>query len=203
MTQPQRTIDIKSIVFPFARPNCQMSSSFRLFYSPQPDESPESSAAYEYAKRASDTLCVKHHHVQKIERLSAKSTLDSLANQQESATHVIILVSCSADGSVDREVRKLIRILKNGLESKDDCRTGFAAVSLTGIALLGHARCENSANQMSDTIYNHGRKLDRSIDEMIGHRKRKRLETQVELEGPDSPGGFDEWLNEIASALSQ
>ena len=182
-------------------------SSFRLFYSPQPDEPPESSAAYEYAKRASDALVDKHHNVQKMERLSTDNALDSSAEQQESAASTIILISCSADGSVDREVRKLIRALKKSLEEAEETKDGESAdgavpANVVAVALLGHARCENSANQMNDAIYNHGRKFDRCIAQMRGYRKKQRLEVQVELEGPDAPGGFDDWLNEIASAFT-
>jgi hypothetical protein len=96
---------------------------FTIFYSPQPDEQPDSSAAYEYAKRASD-LISQHQQRQQtvaIHRLSLDSfgmigkraAAAPLEDEEKAASCTIIIVSCSADGSVDRIVRKIIRNMKS------------------------------------------------------------------------------------------
>ena len=193
-------------------------SNLRLFYAPQPDENCEASAAYEYARRASDQLLSAGNYDGQvfIHRLSLDS-LDNLfaptdiTDGNESPTQpetAIILVSCSADGSVDRTVRKLIRHLKQNLQqySSGQCSsspgtgTSSSPIAVVAIALLGHAKCENSANQMKDVIFNHGRKFCKSVSEMANASssatvRKETIEIQVELEGPDAPGGFDDWLN--------
>ena len=56
---------------------------------------------------------------------------------------------------------------------------------------------------MKDTILNYGRKFHKCIEQLQSVSSsnstantsiRERLEVQVELEGPDVPGGFDEWV---------
>ena len=57
---------------------------------------------------------------------------------------------------------------------------------------------------MKDTIFNYGRKFHKCIEQLQSvsssnstantRSVRERLEVQVELEGPDVPGGFDEWV---------
>ena len=187
----------------------------KVIYSPQPDEPQESSAAYEYAKRISDMLggggltsirssaetdCDGEANAIVVERLSLES-FNVLTCPD--CTQCIFIISCSADGSVDRIVRKIVRNLRN---STDD-NAASENKPKVAIALLGHARCENSANQMKDTIFGNGRKFlnavvgllkaaasDNSKDELSSVEN---LEVQVELEGPDSPGGFDEWIKRI------
>ena len=187
----------------------------KVIYSPQPDEPQESSAAYEYAKRISDMLggdgltsirssaetdCDGEANAIVVERLSLES-VNVLTCPD--CTQCIFIISCSADGSVDRIVRKIVRNLRN---STDD-NAASENKPKVAIALLGHARCENSANQMKDTIFGNGRKFlkavvgllkaaapENSKDELSSVES---LEVQVELEGPDSPGGFDEWIKRI------
>jgi len=171
-----------------------------ILYSPQPDEQADSSAAYQYAKRASDLLSQPETTIVNITRLS----LDNLKSPRG---FTLIILSCSADGSVDRTVRKLIRNMKNDTKKQEAEENGcdqverHATSKLDGsiaIALLGHARCDNSANQMKDTIFNHGRKFHKCIEVHQSSSKlntREILEVQVELEGPDKPGGFDEWIS--------
>ena len=187
----------------------------KVIYSPQPDEPQESSAAYEYAKRISDmfggdgltsirssaeTDCDGEASAIVVERLSLES-VNVLTCPD--CTQCIFIISCSADGSVDRIVRKIVRNLRN---STDD-NAASENKPKVAIALLGHARCENSANQKKDTIFGNGRKFlkavvgllnaaacDNSKDELSSVES---LEVQVELEGPDSPGGFDEWIKRI------
>ena len=175
----------------------------KVIYSPQPDEPQESSAAHEYAKRISDLLISSSDgeaNAIVVERLSLES-VNVLTCPD--CTQCIFIISCSADGSVDRTVRKIVRNLRN---STDD-NAASENKPKVAIALLGHARCENSANQMKDTIFGNGRKFlnavvgllkaaasDNSKDELSSV---EHLEVQVELEGPDSPGGFDEWIKRI------
>lgn len=188
-----------------------------IFFAPQPDEKVDSSAAYEYAKRASDLLLSNnaiHDKPSIVDRLSTESlsfmrneshevdtTNNDLASLNSSTKSILILISCSADGSVDRIVRKLIRSMKNSSNSTSKSVDESSLIEPkrnVAIALLGHARCDNSANQMKDTIFNHGRKFHKSVELQSDGTKismGKLLEVQVELEGPDTPGGFDEWVH--------
>jgi len=187
-----------------------------VFYSPQPDEQSDSSAAYEYAKRTSDLLTKEHGWNIDIHRLCVDS-LNSIIACDEVVTHeekdntstisptcTFIILSCSADGSVDRVIRKILRNLKNCNKSQDEGSPSSPKPNneSIAIALLGHARCDNSANQMKDTIFNYGRKFHKCIEVATTSSEinvTERLEVQVELEGPDEPGGFDEWVNKNAS----
>jgi hypothetical protein len=175
-----------------------------VFYAPQPEESQDSSASYEFAKRINEVHGQKlGEHDQKmnitINRLnvdSAGSMVASNDNDEEEEDQLcIFLVSCSADGSVDRIVRKLVRSMKDSETTGEE--NPKRQKHYCAIALLGHARCENSAQQMKDTIFSDGRKFRQAIvrkssKEGVNTDARK-LEIQAELEGP---GGFDEWIGE-------
>ena len=108
----------------------------------------------------------------------------------------IFLISCSADGSVNRNVRKIMRKIPKDVndKSKDNNKQHFYA-----IAALGHARCENSANQMADTIFATARRFDKVMSSsglfVDTSLKWKRIETQVELNGPEID--FDPWLKSL------
>ena len=193
----------------------------KVLYSPQPDEPQESAASYEYAKRISDLLGgVPGDGLTSISSSSAETDGDGDANaivverlsleslnfltSPENCTQCIfiILIACSADGSVDRIVRKIVRNLRNSTDNAASENKPKVA-----IALLGHARCENSANQMKDTIFGNGRKFLKAVVGLLNAAASENskdelssvesLEVQVELEGPDSPGGFDEWIKRI------
>ena len=109
----------------------------------------------------------------------------------------IFLISCSADGSVNRNVRKIMRKIPKEIESKsNDKQQNYA------IAALGHARCENSANQMADTIFATARRFDKVISSsglFSSASEWKRLETQVELYGPEVD--FDPWLKSLIPSI--
>eukprot|EP00985_Skeletonema_marinoi_P024398 scaffold16946_cov80-Skeletonema_marinoi.AAC.1 len=187
---------------------------FTILYSPQPDEQPDSSAAYEYAKRASDmisqhqqrqqTVAIHRLSLDSLDMIGKQAAAASLEDEEKAASCTIIILSCSADGSVDRIVRKIIRNMKNQENNKDDSsKTDQSTSERVVTVLLGHARCDNSANQMKDTIFNYGRKFHKCIEQLqsvsssnstANTSVRERLEVQVELEGPDVPGGFDEWV---------
>jgi hypothetical protein len=171
-----------------------------ICFAPQPDEHESSSAALEYAHRAAQNLqsLLSQEYTIKTIRLSENS-LDLLRHEEGGGTPscIILILSCSADGSVDRPVRKIIRSLKaDAKENKivETTPTTITNQSIIAIALLGHARCENSANQMKETIFIHGRKLHQCIPRSV---VKKKLEIQVELDGPDAPGGFDDWIHSI------
>ena len=133
--------------------------NLNFFYAPQPDENYESSAAYEYARRASDQFSGGNHDRQVfIHRLSLDSLDDLFTPTTVAAgkacesnppsitapTISIILLSCSADGSVDRTVRKIVRNLKQNLKQissgEFSTRSTSSFPGKVAIALLGHAK---------------------------------------------------------------
>jgi len=208
-----------------------------VIYCPQPDEQEDISAACEYAthilniikerypERATAPLawnCAIHQlkldSLQFITQLQ-RSVVTDCSNSSPSLC--ILLISCSADGSVHSTARKLARTLKNAQSPTTYAKSSLDLIpainnsidrpnNQLAIALLGHARCENSAQQMKDTIFNSGRKLYKIIQHSIRRGKQgfesncfswylseDMLELQVELEGPDAPGGFNEWVVKI------
>jgi len=153
-----------------------------------------------------------------------------------------MLLSCTADGSVNRSVRKILRALSKEKKSPPPATAAATArgagttiyttataddlqpqqqaivvdqthkthtITITGCGLLGHARCDNSAKQMAETIFQSGRKFEKQVSAYGGGsqtttttttnhmlpRILPRLETQVELIGPEVE--FDPWLATI------
>ena len=152
-----------------------------------------------------------------------------------------MLLSCTADGSVNRSVRKILRALSKEKKSPPSTTARGTATTIhtttiataddpppqpqqqavvvvdqthkihtittTGCGLLGHARCDNSAKQMAETIFQSGRKFEKQVSAYGGgsqtttttnpmpSRILPRLETQVELIGPEVE--FDPWLATI------
>ena len=91
-----------------------------------------------------------------------------------------------------------MRKIPKDIESKsNDKQQNYA------IAALGHARCENSANQMADTIFATTRRFDKLMSSsgmfVDTSLKWKRLETQVELNGPEVD--FDPWLKSLIQSI--
>lgn len=203
-----------------------------IFYSPQPDENPDVSAAHEYAKRISDVIAQDNSEKELvgndigIDRLSmdslkfmnentAEETAPNTTEETAPPQYIFIILSCSADGSTDRIVRKLTRSMNSKPSKTEEIQTSHQVASSAfskgriAIALLGHARCENSAQQMKDTIFSNGRKFHQRLFQNIMDASQTKsgvsywdvediLEAQVELEGPDAPGGFDEWVTNIS-----
>jgi len=153
-------------------------------------------ASHSFAQLASTLITDNGISRVHIKTLTVAS-VEELVDTKDEENFVIFIISCAADGSVDRLVRKAIRKLKEPIKSNG--KVDFA------IALLGHARCENSAGQMSDTIFGTGRRFEKSL--MTNNIFRtlscvSRLETQVELRSPDEE--FDPWMKNIISwILSQ
>lgn len=113
----------------------------------------------------------------------------------------VFLISCTADGSVNRSVRQVTKKLKkystqSTTTGSETTRTtnNSAATTTNYVGLLGHARCDNSAKQMADTIFGTGRRFPKALAHCydVG---RQQLETQVELVGPEQD--FDPWVKSI------
>jgi len=102
---------------------------------------------------------------------------------------------------VNRNVRKIIRKIPKDVNVKPN---NDNKQYLYAIAALGHARCENSANQMADTIFATARRFDKVMSSsgmfVDTSLKWKRLETQVELNGPEVD--FDPWLKSLINLYS-
>ena len=159
----------------------------------------------------------------------------------------LMLLSCTADGSVNRSVRKILRALSKEKKSPPPATAAATArgssttthttataddpppqpqqqavvvvdqthkihtITTTGCGLLGHARCDNSAKQMAETIFQSGRKFEKQVAAYGGgsqtttttnpmpSRILPRLETQVELIGPEVE--FDPWLATILTTV--
>jgi len=127
----------------------------RVFYAAHPDsQSLQEDSAYTYSHRVDEDA----------QKLSEDSPVDE---------HSVVVIACSADGSIHRSVRKFMR--KN------------SDFSVRGVALLGHARCETSAKQMEDTVYGGGNRFANKAAYVV--------KTQVELEGPEAK--FDPWIEEL------
>ena len=149
---------------------------------------------------------------------------NDIASSADTATSTTIditlfLISCTADGSVNRSVRKITRKLKNNNNATTTTTTAGSISTAVVVGLLGHARCDNSSKQMADTIFgNNGRKFDKALQQQQQQQSSSttildeddgsggdennvvspvslsttRLETQVELYGPEQD--FDPWL---------
>ena len=173
--------------------------SINIYFTPQPDEKPETSAAYEYAQRIISLRIPPNTEVN-LSRLDSDSIDKIPKSENGNASKNIFVLSCSADGSMDRAVRKIIRKLK-GNETNDESflpneldETGNLVMA---IALLGHARCDNSAKQMKETIFSTGRRLIKMLrGQYLAHTFHS-IEVQAELEAPDAAGGFDDWAKTI------
>ena len=132
------------------------------------------------------------------------NTTSSDKDSTATGSLTLFLISCAADGSVDRSVRKIMRKLKAAdATSKSTADAAATATSRCryAVAAIGHARCENSANQMADTIFGTGRRFDKAlagsglfVDNNGGTSSIgvSILETQAELCGPETE--FDPWL---------
>jgi hypothetical protein len=175
-----------------------------VWYAPLPEErNPNESASRAFADRiiaqsnsTAKWTCDVVIKILDLEIIKTAMTtiMTQAATDEQTPTLHFFVVSCDADGSVHKAVRKISRELsKKGTEiSATETHQYYAVV------LLGHARCENSAQQMKDTIFTAGRKFDKVLDGSFGARLRDRVEVQAELEGPDE--SFDPW---VKAALDQ
>ena len=127
-----------------------------------------------------------------------KDAAFSASSSPTTATAVLLVVSCGPDGSVHRSVRKTTKWMKD-----QDTSTTIAAV-----ALLGHAVCKTSAEQMEDEVYASGRRLAKALrgiaandgdDDNETSVPAFQLETQIELEAPEEK--FDGWVRSWVDRL--
>jgi hypothetical protein len=203
--------------------NVQTTSSqlrITFLYSPLPEErDPETSASFELAHRSSrlfaetaarrDECDDSVQFTTSVEPLIETSFVDfnndeEIANNKSSAISAgnlvsrfyVLFVSCAADGSVHRVVRKISK----QFAAKDTSSLSCNATTYYNYALvlLGHARCDNSARQMSDTIFAAGRRLDKALQQPLSGLA-NRLETQVELVGPEEE--LDPWMQDLVARV--
>jgi hypothetical protein len=159
-----------------------MMPSIQIIYAPLPEDRSEESAALECAKRANAYLQQKGIESSAAAIIQEDSFESALPN--DDGLLLLIVISCAADGSIHRLVRKASKRLGG------DAR--FA------VALLGHARCDNSAKQMNQTIFGAGRRTEKTLSNHFATIQ-DRLETQIELVGPEQD--FDPWLESLVSNL--
>lgn len=138
-------------------------------------------------------------------------------------TTIVFLISCGPDGSVHRSVRKSTKWMKEQetrINSRDkDNEEGVNSYEIppaktTGmVALLGHSVCKTSAEQMEDEVFSSGRRLAKSLRNMIStpqssssqptasSKPKFLLETHIELEPPEEK--FDGWLESWIEQLQK
>ncbi|CAJ1950628.1 unnamed protein product [Cylindrotheca closterium] len=183
-----------------------------IIYAPSPDEpivsadQEEDCAAYQYASRAKEfllTATVDKAVNVTISRIQESSFEDASTCQDPNILDVdnpkkmllVLLMSCSADGSIHRLLRKATKRLTQQ-DSNDGSSSSRIIQSVPlAVVLLGHARCDNSAKQMKDTIFGSGRRIEKALlntnNSPFASIQQDRLETQVELVGPEVD--FDPW----------
>ena len=187
-----------------------------VFYAPLPDEKlpAVNSAAYEFSQRACGLLRETTTNDPVIHGPISDEMEDGVSymmgflgqpfHLEFENTLCVLIISCDADGSVHKNVRKFTEELS---EYADDNRGNYIRLDITEgnqlvVILLGHAVCSNSAMQTESEIYRHGRKLayfllegdnnrddsnyrDKVLQSNIFNKSEGLLlEIQVELEDP-------------------
>lgn len=169
-----------------------------VWYAPLPEErNPNESASRAFADRIIQSeACDGVVEILDLERIKSSmiaAPAPATDEQQIPTTFHFFIISCDADGSVHKAVRKISRELLSKKATSPPQATTTQQYYYYAVALLGHARCENSAQQMKDTIFTAGRKFDKALDGSFGTlRLGDRVEVQAELEGPDE--SFDPWV---------
>mmetsp|Transcript_32856 Transcript_32856/g.79527 ORF Transcript_32856/g.79527 Transcript_32856/m.79527 type:complete len:207 (-) Transcript_32856:120-740(-) len=194
-----------------------------IIYAPSPDEpavsDQEDFAAYQYACRAKESLlkllplsntnvtisCIQESS---FEEIILTTCTDENVNETTSPKRMLclLILSCSADGSIHRLLRKATKRLgQDGSSSSSPSNRIMTQSIPLAVALLGHARCDNSAKQMNQTIFGSGRRIEKALlTTTTGNTSgdhggfigiQDRLETQVELVGPEVD--FDPWWNSV------
>ena len=199
-------------------PSC---NNIQIVFAPLPEERDvERSAAKEFALRAAERFrdesigdessTVKIHHLAEWEKddlLPAPVLPDNGCDAND--TTFVFLISCGPDGSVHRSVRKTTKWIK-AQEAKtklDDSENASTASTTAVVALLGHAVCKTSAEQMEDEVYSSGRRLAKSLQRIISPPPQTSassalsflLEIQIELEPPEEK--FDGWVTSWVDVL--
>ncbi len=196
------------------------SNNIQIVFSPLPEErDTDSSAAKEFAQRAEEKFrettdgdgcfSVEIHHLADWKKdvlvvAPFESSEESDENDAVNAgnTTVVFLISCGPDGSVHRSVRKTTKWIK-----EQEIKTSPTSTT-TVVALLGHAVCKTSAEQMEDEVYSSGRRLAKSLEKITSPPSTDSmpapsplLETQIELESPEEK--FDGWITSWVHVLRQ
>ena len=106
----------------------------------------------------------------------------------EASRLLVAVVTCEADGSVGRNVRKLVRELKARARQQRCHNPGAAELVATegselsglrcAVIALGRAKCSNSAASTKDTVYASGRLLRQLLESAAG----------ATVDAPPSPG---------------
>lgn len=196
-------------------PSC---NTIQIVFAPLPEERDvEQSAAKEFAARAAerfrdnangDESCtVEIHHLADWKKENLLSEPNGESNVKN--TVIVFLISCGPDGSVHRSVRKTTKWIKEQkakTKIKDDSdNTTSSTCTTAAVALLGHAVCKTSAEQMKDEVYSSGRRLAKSLQKIIVSPFQSEpsflLETQIELESPEEK--FDGWITSWVDVLTQ
>lgn len=176
----------------------------QIWYAPLPEEEldPEASAAREFANRVQVVVPSSSCDDVRVDMLDLEKLQAAITTTNNSQTYRVLhlfILSCAADGSVHRAVRKISREFNKNNKSGEAFSTKSQQHQYA-VALLGHARCENSAQQMKDTIYAGGRKLDTSLQKNSALVSLvSRLEMQAELENPATT--FDPWIGALWGSL--
>lgn len=159
-------------------------TSVQIILSCLPEENPNQSAAKDYADRAR----------QKLESESLGVAIEPLVEETANEINdsiLVFLVSCGADGSVHRCLRKLVKKMKEA----NKLRRYYC------IALLGHSVCRASAEQLNEQVFGPGRRLAKTLQPIWGDPVLERLEIQVELVAPEV--SFDPWIERLVSRIHQ
>jgi hypothetical protein len=204
-----------------------------VFYAPLPDEKlpAVNSAAYEFSQRACGLLRETTTNDPVIHGPISDEMEDGVSHMmgflgepfhlEFENTLCVLIISCDADGSVHKNVRKFTEELG---EYAHDNRDNAIRLDLTEgnqlvVILLGHAVCSNSAMQTESEIYRHGRKLayfllegdnnrddsnyrDKVLQSNIFNKSEGLLlEIQVELEDPKDK--FDPFILGVRGSGSE
>ena len=172
----------------FQKTTSTMAKALHLVFAPLPDDNVETSAAREYALRA------KHFLEKKQVEVYVSPIDENLMDRiikSSNAVWLLLIISCGADGSIHRLMRKAVRNLKSSASGAGGSSAKFA------VALLGHARCANSAIQTEQTIFGAGRRIEKTLSDHLS-KIHDRIETQVELVGPEQE--FDPFLESLSKS---
>jgi len=165
----------------------------QILFAPLPEEerNVEQSGAKEYALRTAEKF--RSHTATTSCNVEISHLADWNKESFTTATAVLFMISCGPDGSVHRSVRKTTKWIKEQEKT----------TTIAMVALLGHAVCKTSAEQMEDVVYASGRRLAKSLQSIVAAPEppsaASLLEIQIELEAPEEK--FDGWVRSLVELL--
>ncbi|KAJ1460817.1 hypothetical protein M885DRAFT_558970 [Pelagophyceae sp. CCMP2097] len=148
------------------------------------------------------TLLCARLNTHRAALLSDAPLLDSVAALQTAlaATQTaVLLVTSEADGTVCRNVRKVVRELRGRGDAPGAPGAGADEAGLAGVRcvviLLGQARCANSAASTKSTVFGSGRLLQQLLASKCG----------AQVPTPPSNGFFeaDVELEDVEAAVAK